>query len=78
MENVCSTAPSWRTERHEQGYCALYGTAGHRADGDALDRPNNTRAQASLPCALCIIASLMSIFDSRCASAHDDPMSAKK
>lgn len=28
-----------------QGYCALYGTAGHRADKDALDRPNNTRAQ---------------------------------
>ncbi len=30
----------------EQGYCTLYGTAGHRADKDALDRPNNTRAQA--------------------------------
>ena len=33
------------TPRHEAGYCTLYGTAGHRADHDALDAPNNTRAQ---------------------------------
>lgn len=36
---------TWRTAKHESGVCALYGTAGHRPDGDALDRPQNTRAQ---------------------------------
>ena len=36
---------TWRTANHESGVCALYGTAGHRPDGDALDKPQNTHAQ---------------------------------
>ena len=36
---------TWQTTNHESGVCALYGTAGHRPDGDALDKPQNTRAQ---------------------------------
>ena len=35
---------TWQTTKHESGVCALYGTAGHRPDGDALDKPQNTRA----------------------------------
>ena len=42
---VCSsTEDPWQTTKHESGMCALYGTAGRRADGDALDKPQNSRA----------------------------------
>ena len=43
--NVAAHAAAKLCCNDAQGYCALYGTAGHRADKDALDRPNNTRAQ---------------------------------
>ena len=43
---MCVSAEDpWQTAKHESGTCALYGTAGHRADGDALDKPQNSHAQ---------------------------------
>lgn len=35
----------WRTLVHDQGYCALYGICGHRADGDVLSCPLNAPGQ---------------------------------
>ena len=54
---MCRADDDWRTLNHERGTCALYGTGGHRTDGDALDKPSNEAARVVPPDAFAVLQS---------------------